>query len=591
MASFDPYRQGESEGSIPQAQPLSQAAPLEADGVVPRAEPIPQVARKPAGVQPVLRTQPASPGQVARPGSAAQPMVARPVAVKTDSSRPLVYQREEDEEESQEELTSIAIKHAPPWLISAAFHMGLLIVLGLCVLAAGMGGDEPELEVSTDDQEDIWAEELGDQTEYDFPMVAEMEAIQKPELAISDLPPVENPFAAPPELEIQPDGQVLSSELNAKIPGLALSGREEGSKRALLGKYGGTRKTEEAVLAGLRWLARQQRSDGSWSLAGPYSDGVRPYQDNPAAATALALIAFQGNGSTHKKGRFRENVVRGWNWLKKQEDSDGNFYHEGLYRQQFYTQGLCTIAICELYGMTQDPKYKDPAERAVKFCLDSQSPEGGWRYNPKGGSDVSVTGWIVMALQSAKMAGLEVPEDHFTRIMRFLDNVQDPAFGGSRYPYLSGESPTRSMTAEALLCRQYLGWDRDDERLVEGVDWITHESNLIDYGDRRDDHYPRQETYFWYYATQVAHHMEGRWWKRWNEVMREEVPRHQVQNGREAGSWDPNKSDVHENGGGRLYSTCLQIYMLEVYYRHLSPLSIYRKVYSDLKKSGRTDRF
>jgi len=31
--------------------------------------------------------------------------------------------------------------------------------------------------------------------------------------------------------------------------------------------------------------------------------------------------------------------------------------------------------------------------------------------------------------------------------------------------------------------------------------------------------------------------------------------------------------------------------MLEVYYRHLSPLSIYRKVYSDLKKSGRTDRF
>jgi len=37
---------------------------------------------------------------------------------------------------------------------------------------------------------------------------------------------------------------------------------------------------------------------------------------------------------------------------------------------------------------------------------------------------------------------------------------------------------------------------------------------------------------------------------------------------------------------GRLYVTVLSIYMLEVYYRHLP---IYANVYSDLRKSGRTD--
>jgi len=579
MATFDPYRQAGGEGPIPRAQPLPQAIPLETEAVVPQAQPVPQGQAIP-GIQPIPRAQPVSPGQVSRPILPSQPSGARPVAMKTDSSEVSVYQRGEDEG-PEEELTAVAIKHAPPWLISAAFHMGLLIVLGLCWWATGMGDDEPELIVSTDDKEDIWAEELGDQTEYDFPVFEEMETVEKPELAISDLPPVEDPFAAPPELEIQPDGQTLTSDINARIPGLALSGREEGSRRSLLGKYGGTKKTEDAVLAGLRWLARQQRPDGSWSLAGPYTNGVRDWQDNPCAATAMALIAFQGHDNTHKKGPFQDNVVRGWNWLKKQEDSDGNFYHEGLANQQFYTQGLCTIAICELYGMTHDPSYKDPAQRAVKFCLDSQSPEGGWRYNPKAGSDVSVTGWIVMALQSARMGGLEVPEDHFTRVMRFLDNVQDPAFGGSRYPYLKGEQITLPMTAEALLCRQYIGWARDDERLVEGAEWITHPNNLIDYG-------PRRNTYFWYYATQVAHHMEGEVWKRWNDVMREEVPRHQVQSGREAGSWDPDQTDRFELNGGRLYSTCLQIYMLEVYYRHLP---IYAKVYTDLKQSGRTDRF
>ena len=50
--------------------------------------------------------------------------------------------------------------------------------------------------------------------------------------------------------------------------------------------------------------------------------------------------------------------------------------------------------------------------------------------------------------------------------------------------------------------------------------------------------------------------------------MREELPAEQELEGRERGSWDPS-GDLWQLGGGRLYSTCLSIYMLEVYYRHL----------------------
>ena len=86
---------------------------------------------------------------------------------------------------------------------------------------------------------------------------------------------------------------------------------------------------------------------------------------------------------------------------------------------------MCSIAICELYGMSKDAKYKAPAQSAIDYCLRTQSPEGGWRYNPNADSDVSVTGWIVMALQSARMAGLKVPQETLYKVGQFLDTAAE----------------------------------------------------------------------------------------------------------------------------------------------------------------------
>jgi hypothetical protein len=80
--------------------------------------------------------------------------------------------------------------------------------------------------------------------------------------------------------------------------------------------------------------------------------------------------------------------------------------------------------------------------------------------------------------------------------------------------------------------------------------------------------YREQNVYSWYYATQVLHHMGGKKWDDWNRVMREAVPQAQTKEGPEKGSWNPG-GDRWGAFGGRLYVTCLSIYMLEVYYRHL----------------------
>ena len=191
-----------------------------------------------------------------------------------------------------------------------------------------------------------------------------------------------------------------------------LTGRTPGSarKKARHGK-GGTDATQAAVARGLEWLAKNQQPDGSWSLAGPYSGGVSKDNDCQAAATAMALLAFQGDGNTHVEGKYKKNVANGWNWLLKQQDEAGCFFQNGGFNYRFYTQGQCSIAICELYAMSKDTKYQAAGPTGHRLLpADRKAPRAAGATAPNADSDVSVTGWIVMALQSARMAGLSVPQ-------------------------------------------------------------------------------------------------------------------------------------------------------------------------------------
>lgn len=487
-------------------------------------------------------------------GSAAN-IASRPVPVKPGMQPipvkpgPLPLAADDPDDEEDQDPTKVAVQAAPPWLVSLVIHMVVLIVLGLIYLPITLNRNI-ELEV-------IYAEEEGIQLEDDILSTNLMEQldIAEPMLAV-DMRPVDDPLAAPPIVDMPLlDSVHATSTIEAPSIGIALTGREKGMKQALLGAYGGTATTEAAVKAGLEWLKRNQQRSGLWSLMGPYSDGSTI--ENELAATSMALLAFQGAGNTHREGEFKETVARAWKALLEMQDKDGNFYRGGgAHNHRLYTQAQATIAICELYGMTKDPEFKKPAQLAIDYAVKIQAPEGGWRYEPRVDSDLSVTGWFVMALQSALMAGLHVPSPTLDNVTKFLDSVQ--LDGGRMYAYLPGQGAKPSMIAEGLLCRQYLGWKHDDERLLDGCEIIL--ANPVDYDD--------QDVYYWYYATQVTHHMGGDIWDRWNHVMRDAVPREQEKTGAERGSWSP-ADDRWGNHGGRLFVTCLSIYMLEVYYRHL----------------------
>jgi hypothetical protein len=228
-----------------------------------------------------------------------------------------------------------------------------------------------------------------------------------------------------------------------------------------------------------------------------------------------------------------------------------------------YSHGIASIAVCEAYGVTADPMLKGPAQRAVNFIVAAQNQIGGWDYGAKGATpDTSVSGWNVQALKSGQMGGLVVPKETLAQANKYLDAWAGDAYG-STYGYRSpGARPTTN--AIGLLCREYLGWGPRNPGLVRGIDSLS----------KMSPNPGHKSMYYYYYATQVIHHMGGPAWTAWNPKMRDMLidaqdkgddpnRRHQK------GSWSCAGWDVGGWGGGRIMMTSMSLLTLEVYYRHL----------------------
>ena len=219
---------------------------------------------------------------------------------------------------------------------------------------------------------------------------------------------------------------------------------------------------------------------------------------------------------------------------------------------------MATCAISEAYAMTRDERLGPPVRRAIGYTLSAQDRiTGGWRYHPGDPGDTSQLGWQVMALKSAELAGIEIPQATRDGISRFLKNVATGHSGGlARYQPNRGV-PSRSMTAEALVCREFLGLSVSREAVDEATQYLLQE--LPGAG--------QTNVYYWYYATLGMYQLQGDAWQRWNDTLQKNLMSTQRSDGELAGSWDPDP--VWGGCGGRAYSTALSALCLEVYYRFL----------------------
>lgn len=478
---------------------------------------------------------------------------------------------EEAPEKSLAERIELEAKRGVPGMtVSLALHGLVLFLLWLVVVGTPFGGEDPGPEFGWTSGEELSASSVPPGP-IRLPGLTTQtsEAAQPAEDAASR----QEQGGGPPRLPVEP----------VRVTAM-LEGRGDSSRRQLLEAAGGDDRTEQSIKLALDWFVRHQQARGNWQLHQGYPDPGEPTVRTDTGATALAVLALLGAGHTHRSGDYQAAVAKGLKWLLDQQVSgdpadefDGNFHDRNEYGLQstYYAHSQATIAVCEAYALTGDEALREPAERAVAFLLRSQHPRfGGWKYMPmrdKTVGDLSVTGWALMALHTARAAGIDISNEEFYRASLFLDSVQER--DGARYKYMPFDPPgnvTPAMTAEGLLCRQYLGWPRDYPPLEDGVNWLLAEENRPRWEEGR------RNIYAWYYQAQVLHHMGGDPWRDWYRHTQALIVSKQLRTGNNQirGSWNPNTPPgspyEYATTAGRLYFSAMCVLTLQTPYRHAS---------------------
>ncbi len=138
-----------------------------------------------------------------------------------------------------------------------------------------------------------------------------------------------------------------------------------------------------------------------------------------------------------------------------------------------YLHGISTLMLAEAAGMT-DGKLGDEIRKklvkAVEIILAAQRTEnnparGGWRYTvAHTDSDMSVTGWQVMALRAAKNVGCDVPARNIDEAVAFIKRCQDGNSGG--FDYQPGSNLTIPCTGTGILALEICGKDQHKSKEV-----------------------------------------------------------------------------------------------------------------------------
>ena len=326
-----------------------------------------------------------------------------------------------------------------------------------------------------------------------------------------------------------------------------------------------TAAAQEAINRGLAYLNSQQHDDGSF--------GTLNHHGN-VAITSLGGLAFMAGGNQPGRGRYGRNVTRVIEYLVNLEQRHqmngqppGFLYNPtAMQNGPMYGHGFGTLFLAEAYGMVQRPDLRErmrgTLSRAVQLIIQTQNPEGGWRYRPeRNDADISVTICQIMALRAARNAGFYVPAEAARRCVQYVERCQDINDGGFRYQANKMGHTGFARTAAGVVALYSAGVYRS-RAIDKGLDYLLQRCKP---GQQLQGHqWQRQEMlmhyyYGHYYAVQAMWIRGGHYWDEWYPAIRDELLNHPDHNAQE-GSWHDRRTFPHCPH----YSTAMACIILQV---------------------------
>lgn len=298
----------------------------------------------------------------------------------------------------------------------------------------------------------------------------------------------------------------------------------------------------QAVSSGLEYLKGQQNADGSFGQ-GQYGKHV--------GITALCALAFMSDGSLPGRGPYGEQVHKALDFVLFHAADTGLLAAETSHGPM-YGHGFATLFLGEIYGMNpEDNRVREALVKAVELIIHTQNEEGGWRYNPVPyDADISVTICQIMALRSARNAGIKVPKETIDRAVAYVRHCQNED-GGFRYMGDVGASAW-PRTAAGVASLFYAGVYEDDA-IEKGLDYLLDQALPGVVGAGQSHYY-----YGHYYAVQAMYLAGGQRWETWWPAIRDELLAKQSGNG----AW-------LDSAVGGSYASAMSLIILQVPKRYL----------------------
>ena len=440
-----------------------------------------------------------------------------------------------------------ALKRSPAYGLAGVVHLALLVGLSFWTVALSLRREALPVVVRIAPAKTVLPSQREDQ----------LDARQAVERAIAEAlagAESEQPFA-------EAEGEVAGELTGQASAVLGLSGGEGGGL-GRGGSGGESAGSRAAIHAGLDWLARHRTEQGVWRPlpAGHRDPSTIPPVGGQLGHTGLAVICFLAAGhEPDQPGPYQQLLREARAWLVV-TCKDGSFpqpRYNGL--SNLYEVAIGVLALAECLQREEVESVRRALGRGVAYLTKCRHPRYGWRYTPRQDTDTSVTGWVLLALQSAAHAEVEVPAENYAGVKRWLARVSDPDTGRTGYKE-RGKGDNLAMTATGLFLRILLGEDprstlnRRAARQVSRVRVRYRGGTLL------------RNPYEVYYAALAMYQCGGRAWRRFNPRIRDALVSAQA-GGRGCwrGSWHPGSAWVDE----RTLATCFAILTLETYYRYL----------------------
>lgn len=300
-----------------------------------------------------------------------------------------------------------------------------------------------------------------------------------------------------------------------------------------------------AARKGLDWLVSEQHRSGYWEA------NQSQYR---VAMTALVGNAMLCEGSTTTRGRYTKAIAAAVDYLTDASQPNGliGYKHDNHYT---YGHGYSMLFLSQVFGEEENTqrreKLREVLTKAVQFCGEAQTPDGGWGYvSAKDGNNFdegSTCVTQVQGLRACRNAGIPVPKEVIDKAVEYIRKCLTPE-GGIQYSLRNSSGSRPPITAAAIACLFNSG-DYENDLAVKLMKFCEKNIESGAGQGMLGGHWH----YTHYYYSQVQYRLGEEKWSKYFNTIAKQILSQQTANG----SW---------KGGhvGPVYETAINATILQL---------------------------